>query len=155
MTSWYQVKLIKRNPSGQPSSCISDYKLTPCKNVLDEFEYAGTTISSAAWCLTYCQEGAGHKGCRHSLHQETFIVNSCYNDCLTITQTAYLYNRCRISSVGRELGRRAECRGFDSRGRTTTQGFKINEKWRDFRGSDDHVKWRSLSGWGRGNSVPN
>ena len=34
----------------------------------------------------------------------------------------------RISSVGRALDRRAGGRGFDSRGRTNTQGLKITEK---------------------------
>ena len=36
-------------------------------------------------------------------------------------------NRGRISSVGRALHCRAEGRGFDSRGRTNTQGPKITE----------------------------
>ena len=36
-------------------------------------------------------------------------------------------NRDRISSVGRALECRAEGRGFDSRGRTNTQGLKITE----------------------------
>ena len=35
-----------------------------------------------------------------------------------------------ISLVGRALDCRAEGRGFDSRGRTNTQGLKINEKGR-------------------------
>ena len=35
MTSWFQGKQFKRNPSGKPSSCISDYKLTLCTKVLD------------------------------------------------------------------------------------------------------------------------
>ena len=37
-------------------------------------------------------------------------------------------NRGRFSSVGRALDCRAEGRGFDSRGRTNTQGLKITEK---------------------------
>ena len=36
--------------------------------------------------------------------------------------------RGRISSVGRALDCRAGGRGFDSRGRTNTQGLKITEK---------------------------
>ena len=65
---------------------------------------------------------------------------------------AGLAHRGRISSVGRALDCRAAGRGFDSRGRTNTQGLKITEKWRyflcpaggwTFAGSDDHVKWRS------------
>ena len=36
-------------------------------------------------------------------------------------------NRGRISSVGRALDCRAEGRGFNSRGRTNTQGLKITE----------------------------
>ena len=41
-----------------------------------------------------------------------------------------LMNRGSItcSSVGRAFDRRAEGRGFDSRGRTNTQGLKITEK---------------------------
>ena len=39
-------------------------------------------------------------------------------------------NRGRISSVGRALDCRAGGRGFDSQGRTNTQGLKITEKWR-------------------------
>ena len=38
----------------------------------------------------------------------------------------YLFNRGRISSVGRALDCRAGGRGFDSRGRTNTQGLKNN-----------------------------
>ena len=53
----------------------------------------------------------------------------------------------RVEHLTAEQGR-----GFDSRGRTNTQGLKITEKrrntlWlqtaRPSRGSDDHVKWRS------------
>ena len=36
--------------------------------------------------------------------------------------------RGRVSSVGRAIDCRAEGRGFDSRGRTKTQGLKITEK---------------------------
>ena len=36
--------------------------------------------------------------------------------------------RKNISSVGRALDCRPEGRGFDSRGRTNTQGLKITEK---------------------------
>ena len=39
-------------------------------------------------------------------------------------------NRGRINSVGRALDCRVGGRGFDSRGRTNTQGLKITEKWR-------------------------
>ena len=39
-----------------------------------------------------------------------------------------LFNRGRTSSVGRALYCRAGGRGFDSRGRTNTQGLKITEK---------------------------
>ena len=63
-------------------------------------------------------------------------------------------NRGKISSVGRALDCRAEGRGFDSLGRTNTQGLKITEKInecisyalqaaRPSRGSDDLVKWQS------------
>ena len=38
------------------------------------------------------------------------------------------FNRGRTSSVGRALDCRAGGRGFDSRGRTNTQGLKITEK---------------------------
>ena len=31
MTSWFLGKLIKRNPPGQRSPCVSDYKLTLCE----------------------------------------------------------------------------------------------------------------------------
>ena len=60
------------------------------------------------------------------------------------------FNRGRISSVGRALDCRAGGRGFDSRGRTNTQGLKTteNSEGTSFapqaagpsRGSDDHVK---------------
>ena len=36
----------------------------------------------------------------------------------------------RVSSVGRALDDKAGGRGFDSQGRTNTQGLKITEKWR-------------------------
>ena len=38
------------------------------------------------------------------------------------------FNRSRISSVRRALDCRAGGRGFDSQGRTSTQGLKITEK---------------------------
>ena len=38
------------------------------------------------------------------------------------------FDRGRISSVGRALDCRAGGRGFDSRGRTNTQGLKTTEK---------------------------
>ena len=41
---------------------------------------------------------------------------------------SYYCYRGRISSVGRALDCRAGGRGFDSRGRTNTQGLKITEK---------------------------
>ena len=40
----------------------------------------------------------------------------------------FFLNRGKISSVGRALDCRAGGRGFDFRGRTNTQGFKITEK---------------------------
>ena len=62
-------------------------------------------------------------------------------------------NRGRISSVGRAFDCRAGGRGFNSRGRTNTQGLKKNlrnegntfalQMARPSRGSDDHVKWWS------------
>ena len=59
--------------------------------------------------------------------------------------------RCRISSVGRALDFRAGGHGFNSRGRTNTQGLKLRREGTAFtlrtvrpsRGSDDNVKWRS------------
>ena len=39
-----------------------------------------------------------------------------------------IFNSGRTSSVGRALDCRTEGRGFDSRGRTNTQGLKISEK---------------------------
>ena len=39
-----------------------------------------------------------------------------------------MFNRGRISSVGRAFDRRAGGRGFDSPGRTITQGLKMTEK---------------------------
>ena len=47
-----------------------------------------------------------------------------------------MFNRVRISSVGRVLDCRAGGRGFDSRGRTNTQGLKITEKMYSFRVKD-------------------
>ena len=43
-------------------------------------------------------------------------------------RVAYLAYRGRISSVGGALDCRAGGRGFDSRGRTNSQGLKITEK---------------------------
>ena len=72
----------------------------------------------------------------------------CYCIDLDSISTLHFSYRGRISSVGKALDCRAEDRGFDSRGRTITQGLKIVEKVlagaRHSRGSDDHVKWRSL-----------
>ena len=58
----------------------------------------------------------------------------------------------KISSVGRAIDCRAGGRGFDSQGRTNTQGRKKNLRNKDSafavqtvrpsRGSDDHVKWQ-------------
>ena len=42
------------------------------------------------------------------------------------------FNRGRISSVGRAFDCRAGGRGFDSRGRTVTQGLKMTEIWSYF-----------------------
>ena len=42
------------------------------------------------------------------------------------------FNRGRISSVGRAFDCRTGGRGFESRGRTITQGLKMTEKWRYF-----------------------
>ena len=41
-------------------------------------------------------------------------------------------HRGRFSSFGRALDCRAGGRGFNSQGRTNTQGLKITEKWVDF-----------------------
>ena len=48
--------------------------------------------------------------------------------CLFEKLVIELRNQGRISSVGEALDRRAGGRGFDSRGRTNTQGLKITEK---------------------------
>ena len=47
-----------------------------------------------------------------------------------VTHIIIFFDRGRFSSVGRVLDCRAGGRGFDSRGRTNTQGLKITEKWR-------------------------
>ena len=63
-----------------------------------------------------------------------------------------------ISSVGRAINCGAGGRGFDSQGRTNTQGFffkKPRNKGSAFalqtvrpsRGSDDHVKWQPRLQW--------
>ena len=52
----------------------------------------------------------------YSMHK---IVASCLG---------VVYNRDRISSVGRAFDCRAGGGGFDSRGRTITQGLKMTEK---------------------------
>ena len=54
--------------------------------------------------------------------------------------------RGRISSVGRALDCKAEGRGFDSRGRTNTQGLKITEnrvpnKYFRAKYLDTQIKW--------------
>ena len=61
--------------------------------------------------------------------------------------------RGRISSVGRALDCRAGGRGFDSRGRTITQGLKMTEKWRYFlcTASGETFAWL---GWPRKMAVP-
>ena len=62
-------------------------------------------------------------------------------------------NRGRISSVGRAFDCRAGGRGFDSRGRTITQGLKMTEKWRYFlcTASGETFAWL---GWPRKMAVP-
>ena len=64
-----------------------------------------------------------------------------------------LKKRGRISSIGRALDCRAGGRGFDSRGRTNTQGLKITEKWRYFlcTASGETFAWL---GWSRPNGGP-
>ena len=59
----------------------------------------------------------------------------------------------RISSVGRAFDCRAGGRGFDSRGRTITQGLKMTEKWRYFlcTASGETFGWL---GWPRKMAVP-
>ena len=62
-------------------------------------------------------------------------------------------NRGRISSVGRAFDCRAGGRGFESRGRTITQGLKMTEKWRYFlcTASGETFAWL---GWPRKMAVP-
>ena len=63
-------------------------------------------------------------------HLESFELAGFVLDSNVKTEQAY--EKCkikgRISSVGRALDYRAGGRGFDSRGRTNTQGLKITEK---------------------------
>ena len=63
-------------------------------------------------------------------HQESFVSAGFVLDSNVKTEQAY--EKCkikgRISSVGRALDCRAGGRGFNSRGRTNTQGLKITEK---------------------------
>ena len=47
---------------------------------------------------------------------------------LLAVHTIFQFDRGRIRSVGRALDSRAGVRGFDSRGRTNTQGLKLTEK---------------------------
>ena len=63
------------------------------------------------------------------------------------------FNRGRISSVGRAFDCRTGGRGFDSRGRTITQGLKMTEKWRYFlcTASGETFAWL---GWPRKMAVP-
>ena len=66
----------------------------------------------------------------------------------------YAFYACsRISSVGRVFDCRAGGRGFDSRGRTITQGLKMTEKWRYFlcTASGETFAWL---GWPRKMAVP-
>ena len=62
---------------------------------------------------------------------ESFFIFCC--SCCFLCLIFYginIFNRGRISSVGRGLDCRGEGRGFDSRGRSITQGLKITEKIR-------------------------
>ena len=52
------------------------------------------------------------------------------NEWCTVVWNNSNLDRDRTSSVGRALDCRAGGRGFDSRGRTNTQGLKITVKWR-------------------------
>ena len=71
----------------------------------------------------------------------------------------------RVSSVGRAFDCRVGSRGFDSWGRTNTQGLKITEKWRYFLYSADGQTFAWLEWQGKmavtspvadvNNSVPN
>ena len=71
----------------------------------------------------------------------------------TNISTNFHFDRGRISSVGRAFDCRAEGRGFDSRGRTITQGLKTTEKWRYFlcTASGETFAWL---GWPRKMAVP-
>ena len=74
---------------------------------------------------------------KHLSHQK-FLSNLCvgWNKLLISMHTSLVFekllieltNHGRISSVGRALDCRAGGRGFNSRGRTNTQGLKITEK---------------------------
>lgn len=50
-------------------------------------------------------------------------------DFLVASPFNFFLNRGKISLVGRALDGRAGGRGFYSRGRTSSQGLKITEKW--------------------------
>ena len=68
------------------------------------------------------ETGNGERGARNN-HRERENENWEQNRYFEIK-----FNRGRISSVGRALDCRAGGGGFDSRGRTNTQGLKITEK---------------------------
>ena len=64
------------------------------------------------------------------LYSNKSFFTSCCSCCFLylIFDRINVFNRGRISSVGRALDCKAGGRGFDSRGRTITQGLKITEK---------------------------
>ena len=64
------------------------------------------------------------------LYSNKSFFTSCCSCCFLylIFDRINVFNRGRTSSVGRALDCKAEGRGFDSRGRTITQGLKITEK---------------------------
>ena len=61
---------------------------------------------------------------------------------------------CRISSVGRALDWRVGGRGFDSRGRTNTQGLKMTEKLRHYLCPAANGQTFVWLGWPRKMEVP-
>ena len=95
-------------------------------------------------------------GSPHSVWEASTLFRGCLHE-KTRTGTSFiprwLFDRGRTSSVDRAFHCKEGGRGFDSRGRTITQGLKMTEKWRYFlcTASGETFAWL---GWPRKMAVP-
>ena len=76
--------------------------------------------------MVFGQEVTDHRILCHKLERVSLLVLSKHMELGLKDLTAPLTAAGRTSSVGRALDSRAEGRGFDSRGRTNTEGLILN-----------------------------